>query len=614
MQRQTLADLPSVVVFHVQNYLERPNVLVLATASKKLQMMIGRKNSDPCLSRIFAARNEVVVRPGEMAPESFVIEAFAHFRRRFTPLAWAANSNSPVSVPPPFRHPAILEAWSNLYDETIKNDRRIERITLLKRAVEEAQEHLAGTPWKLESIKEAVASLCWMGRISDAERIVRWRLLWNPSENGESRILGEVLIHGRQYDQAIQAMGVRDEFADEPVINLPATGPILSVRANNSHKVDVVAKALLLQGRARAALALIRAHEAEPLTQALVYHVTGHADEAEVALNRIIDKFHRAIFFAWKGEAVTAITCAYVGIREASDQGSTFPMKGLLDICNSPFLDPIRQHPQWIETLNAFGLTREVISEMTFDFGPVDTEATRHAAEMTIRENAESVERSFNAAPTQKRVILGLELFYLGRFEQAEKVLRREAARDPGHWSGAHRWLGELLLARGRLDEARVVAETIKHDYLGGGLLARIRLLTGDAQLVYDQEMQAEQPDRELLALAAHALGRFAQRDTLCAELEDYPVSVIQIKGWSGQADEVFDWLHHTVAIGSAYEILRFVVHSPFMAPIRNDPRWPLFLRTVNMAPDQLAQIPLRFELLPLPSSTPAHEGDNSLA
>jgi tetratricopeptide (TPR) repeat protein len=610
------------MVFHVQSFLERPEVLVFSTASRRLNAATAQ-TPDPLLRNLLTAQRQAAAQPAgpyELLDESNSRQLLSATRQAF---ALGGRQRFDLwgepAVPPAFRHPPMFDAMVAIGREKIQRTHAI-RIReahasnrelcdkWIRAVASNAQAQLAAKPWQGDVIQEAARSLCGLGRTREAEQVLRWRLLWRPSDASACRQLVDVLLQARRYDAAIEAMMARNQLCAEADRTAwvsqfeedESTARAASILWANTKAP--IAQALLLQGQTEAAFHQIdKGVAADPFTLAVIEHSRGHEAQAQAAFAQITDPLSRALFHAWQGNAQLACQCLI-----AEFEGKTsWAFRRLLDVLHSPFLDPIRQSPQWQDLLWRLNLTPEQLDRIPLDISPVDPERTRQAAELEIRKNAADVQKDANNPGGNDLMFLAIVLRDLGRIESAEQVLRWEIARSP-HDAYLQGWLGEVLMQAGRAGEALVQADIL--DEMGGTINWNLRtqhlLLSGQAQNAYDQERNAEHPDPEMMAMAAHTLGLFDERDRLIGQLDNFFTAVPIIHAWAGHADEAFEWLHRAVAAGYSYEILRHVVHSPFIEPIRRDPRWPMFLRSVNMAPDQLAAIPLRFELPRLPQKT----------
>jgi hypothetical protein len=95
-----------------------------------------------------------------------------------------------------------------------------------------------------------------------------------------------------------------------------------------------------------------------------------------------------------------------------------------------------------------------------------------------------------------------------------------------------------------------------------------------------------------------HALGRKAESDsalrTMAAKFADvYPAGLAEAYAYRGEPDPAFKWLEHARVVRDPEAWLSNI--SPFLAPLHKDPRWLPYLRSVGIAPEQLAK--LKFEV-----------------
>lgn len=604
-------NMPPPVVFHLQSFLERPEVVVFSTVSGALHAVTTR-TPDPLLGDYFAVQRQVGAQaadPRLLVSDVHVRELVAMFRNVFT------RRDLPAA-PTALNHVRIFSTLLAIVQEKVQRDRTIHlqeayatnRVLLAKWLTSIASTvaaKLDARPWEGDVIHEAVRSLCGLGRTREAEQVLRWRLLWHPSDAAAQRQLVDVLLQARQYGPAADAMRVRNQLCATEDRN---TWVCLFEMDGDTKRADMVlwtntkapiAQAMLLQGSAWGAYHQIDdLLTADPFTVAVIEHGLGHDAQAQAAFARISDNVERALFHAWQGNAQLASKTMNTELEGAD--WSTF--RRVLDVLHSPFLEPIRDAPQWQDFMSRFDLTPEKLAKIPFDVSCIDPECTRRNAELKILENLERAQQAFAQDPADGHATaLAIELVYLGRLEMAEQMLRWEIERDPDH-TRPRSWLDAVLLAMGRPED-----DEVETGVVGIGRswspFWRHPLLSGQARAVYDKEAATRDPDRELMAMAAHTLGLHQERDALIAELKHSLTSVAIVRAWAGQADEALESLHHLIATGHACEILRKVVHSPFIEPLRRDPRWLTFLRSINMAPEQLAAISVQFELpaLPLP-------------
>lgn len=601
-------SMPPPVVFHLQSFLERPEVMVFSTASTALHAVTVR-TPDPLLGAYFAAQRQVAAQPADpeaLVPDELAQRLFALTRDMFAVRALPA-------APSVFRYHPLFDALIAIVTEKDQRNTATRNRALAGRwlttIASNGQAQLSSMPWEGDVIHDAVRSLCGLGRTREAEQVLRWRLVWRPADARAHRQLVDVLLQAHQYMPAVEAMKARNQLcanADRTtwVNQFELDGD--TERADSilwANTRAPIAQALLLQGSAWGAYQQIDdVRTADPFTLAVIEHGLGHEAQAQAASARINDDLERALFHAWQGNAQFASKAMIAVLEEGGD---LLTFRRILDVLHSPFLEPIRHDPHWQDFLSRFDLTPEQLARIPFDISPVDPECTRRAAELEILKHAEREERFFarNPGPSAARY-LAIFCISWGRLEAAEQLLRWAIERSPGNWSTQEQ-LCDVLQATGRPDEALAQADIV-NEMSGWGHewdpRPRHLWLSEMAQWVYNGQVDSEHPNLKLKAMAAHTLGLHAERDALMGQLKSSLKSLATVHAWAGQADEAFECLHRMVATGRSYKILLHIVHSPYVEPLRSDPRWLVFLRSVNMAPEQLAAIPLRFELPPLPA------------
>ncbi len=173
-----------------------------------------------------------------------------------------------------------------------------------------------------------------------------------------------------------------------------------------------------------------------------------------------------------------------------------------------------------------------------------------------------------------------------GQFEQAIQQLRKAIALDPLNTT-AHIWMSAVLMAMGRLDEGRELANQILALYpkrnVAHGILSRIHLLENNPQSAFE-EIQKE-PEGFWhdfgMVVVLHALGREDACEAAFQALrEDYAgdcaFQEAEIQAYRGQYDEAFEALEEAFERRDAG--MSELHTSQFLAPIRKDPRWVSFL------------------------------------
>ena len=104
------------------------------------------------------------------------------------------------------------------------------------------------------------------------------------------------------------------------------------------------------------------------------------------------------------------------------------------------------------------------------------------------------------------------------------------------------------------------------------------------------------------LAMVRYAEGDAAGSDALLAALEakygakqGYPIA--SVYAWRGQDDQAFAWLEK--ARQASDPNLSSALIEPLFARLHDDPRWLPFLRSIGLAPEQLAKIQMKVTLPP---------------
>jgi len=226
------------------------------------------------------------------------------------------------------------------------------------------------------------------------------------------------------------------------------------------------------------------------------------------------------------------------------------------------------------------------------------------AIAMTYDRDLAAAARHFDYAlalePTNTAVIVGAGTLamQLGRLDTAITLYEYAVARDPVS-PISHNVLGYSYNMAGRFDEAIANYGTSLSLGPGYGLahyqIGVALLLKGD----YDAALAAMQKDPDDwgpigLPMAWHALGKKAESDAALAELirkyeKEAAFDIAYVLAYRGEADRAFEWLNKAVANGDPG--LAGIVGYPLFANITQDPRWLPFLRTIGVAPEQLAAI-----------------------
>jgi TolB-like protein len=147
--------------------------------------------------------------------------------------------------------------------------------------------------------------------------------------------------------------------------------------------------------------------------------------------------------------------------------------------------------------------------------------------------------------------------YLLGNLAAAERGFRQSLVVSPGY-GGNHRWLGRILLLRGRPKEAlsEMQAETLSPLRDGG------------------------------LALAYDALGRKTEADAALARVIQanggvHATEIAEVYAHRRDLDRGFAWLERAIAVHDL-SLGHKLTHDPFLAPLRADPRYKALLRKVR--------------------------------
>ena len=195
----------------------------------------------------------------------------------------------------------------------------------------------------------------------------------------------------------------------------------------------------------------------------------------------------------------------------------------------------------------------------------------------------------------------------LGHNDDAIRLSEYVAKYDPLN-SRAHANLGLNYLSAGRLDDALAHFHTavtlspkriITHYNIGVVLLLKGEY---DAAL---NEMKRETSDNFRLiglSLAYQALGLNQEADEALKQLitqyeKDSAFNIAYILAWRGDNDKAFVWLNKAVEYRDPG--LSEILVEPLLDKLQRDPRWLIFLRSIDRDPERLAAI--KFDVV-LPS------------
>ena len=184
----------------------------------------------------------------------------------------------------------------------------------------------------------------------------------------------------------------------------------------------------------------------------------------------------------------------------------------------------------------------------------------------------------------------------LGHLKEAIAVQRKAVEIDP---LNADRWddLSAFLLQNGQLGAARDAlarSQEISPNYDGFYSLGFIDLLEGHPAKALALWENLTGKDRPVvsIAIAEYELGHERESQealaTLVARAEgpagNSALRVAAVHAWRGERDLAFEWLDRAYA---QHEIaLRLIKVDPYLRKLHGDPRWPAFLKKMNLPLD----------------------------
>ena len=201
----------------------------------------------------------------------------------------------------------------------------------------------------------------------------------------------------------------------------------------------------------------------------------------------------------------------------------------------------------------------------------------------------------------------------LARDDEGADVVRAAILRDPLNPT-LHAALGGHLVRTGRHDAA-IAALRVALDLSPGydsarAILAMTLANKGDFAAAEAENERISSEVRRLIgrAMICPRLGRQKDADAAFAELiaryaNDWSYNIAYAYAFGGNADAAFTWLekareYHDTGFS-------YIAASRWFDPVRKDPRWLPFLRSVNRAPEQLAKIEFKVTLPQSGQATP---------
>jgi TolB-like protein len=157
----------------------------------------------------------------------------------------------------------------------------------------------------------------------------------------------------------------------------------------------------------------------------------------------------------------------------------------------------------------------------------------------------------------------------------------------------------------GQYEKALAAAERRMRVATGGWFtLGNIYLFMGDAQKaleLYDNQKQNKIHWLSSRVVALHELGDTDARDAAFAELLQIDdrwayLEAAKCHAWMGNIDEAFDWLDRYIDPESPEfaQEFTYVLWSPFLRNLRDDPRWLALREKANLGPERFAAIEIK--------------------
>jgi DNA-binding winged helix-turn-helix (wHTH) protein/Tfp pilus assembly protein PilF len=186
-----------------------------------------------------------------------------------------------------------------------------------------------------------------------------------------------------------------------------------------------------------------------------------------------------------------------------------------------------------------------------------------------------------------------------GRHAEAIDVQRQALLADPLSIAIRQNLAVWLYLA-GRIDESRqalLELRAIEPAAVNpGGLLSQLLVLQKEygTALAVAQQTDEEGDRLHSLALVYAGMGRVAQADATLRELigasrAPDPIRVAEVYAYRGQRDRAFEWLWAAIDPSAQRQCaqrtcwpLEMAERSPFLAPLRADPRWESWAESVR--------------------------------
>ena len=211
---------------------------------------------------------------------------------------------------------------------------------------------------------------------------------------------------------------------------------------------------------------------------------------------------------------------------------------------------------------------------------------------------AETIKRAHELAPSNPLVLIsaGQAAAIFGDFTRAVDLARQAVALDPVN-AQVRVYLGNALLQARKPTESRAEYERVAElnpstpwAYAGGGMADLFEGKNAEALAAAEHET-TEFARLVVSAVALWNLGRKEESDAALATLikDDADVGAFQIaEVYSGRGDKdnAFAWLDR--ARRQQDPGIAYYPNDPLLDPLRSDPRWATFQRSMGLAEDQL--------------------------
>ena len=209
----------------------------------------------------------------------------------------------------------------------------------------------------------------------------------------------------------------------------------------------------------------------------------------------------------------------------------------------------------------------------------------------------ETVRTALALAPADPALVTAAGSLALARGDttRAIELYRQAVALDPVN-PAARSWLAFNLAVTGRFDEARAEYPRVvelnpaapwSHAGLGLAFMVKGKF---DEAAVAAQDDAAEWARLLVVAMARWSQKRIPEADAALARLTEgfadtAAYQIAEVHAYRGEIDQAFEWLER--ARRQRDGGLGLMRCDPFLANLREDPRWNSFLHTMGLADDQ---------------------------